>query len=117
MKEIWKEIDGYDGRYAVSTWGRVKSIRGILQPYKNHKGYLKVGLMKNGKSEKHRVHRLVAKAFIPNPHNLPEVNHIDGNKQNNSISNLEWVTGKENMEHSKLLTEQLIQELAKGALE
>ena len=103
MKEIWRNIDGYDGRYAVSTWGRVRGISGILKPYTTSKGYLKVGLMKNGKSEKHRIHRLVANAFLPNPHKLPEVNHIDGNKKNNSISNLEWVSGKENIAHSKIL--------------
>lgn len=89
--EIWREIEGYDGRYAVSTWGRVKSVNGILKPYENKKGYLKIGLSRNGKCEKHRVHRLVAKAFIPNPEGLPQVNHIDGNKQNNSVTNLEWV--------------------------
>ena len=71
MKEIWKDIKGYDGRYAVSSWGRVKGIHGILKPYTNHKGYLKVGLMKDGKSEKHRVSRLVAQAFLPNPNNHP----------------------------------------------
>lgn len=99
MQEIWKDIDGYDGKYMVSTWGRIKSANGIMKPYKNHKGYLKIGLSKNGKSEKHRVNRLVAKAFIPNPYNLPEVNHIDGNKENNSFSNLEWVTGEQNRIH------------------
>lgn len=101
MAEIWKDIDGYDGRYAISTWGRVKSIHGILKPYENHKGYLKIGLQKDGASHKHRVHRLVAQAFIPNPDNLPEVNHIDGNKQNNSVTNLEWVDGKTNREHGE----------------
>jgi hypothetical protein len=95
--EMWKDISGYEGKYQVSTWGRVRSINGILKPYVNSKGYEKVGLMKNGKSNKHRVSRLVAEAFIPNPYNLPQVDHIDGNKRNNSITNLEWVTGNENI--------------------
>lgn len=97
--EIWKDIEGFEGRYAVSSWGRVKGLHGILTPYENHKGYLKVGLLRNGKRVKRRVHRLVAQAFIPNPENKPEINHIDGNKKNNSFSNLEWVTGEENREH------------------
>ena len=70
-----------------------------MKPYKNHKGYLKVGLMKDGVYRKYRVHRLVAEAFIPNPNGCPEVNHIDGNKANNSFSNLEWVTSIQNQEH------------------
>lgn len=103
LKEVWKNIDGYDGKYAVSSWGRVKGEHGILKPYENHKGYLKVGLLKDGKSNKYRVNRLVAEAFIPNPYSLPEVNHIDGNKQNNSFSNLEWVTGEQNRAHDKVM--------------
>lgn len=103
MKEIWRDIEGYDGRYAVSTWGRVKGVHGIMKPYENHKGYLKIGLFKDGKNNKHRVSRLVAKAFIPNPYNLPEVNHIDGNKQNNSFTNLEWVSGEQNRAHEMLM--------------
>lgn len=108
MQEIWKEIDGFDGKYLVSSWGRVKSARGILKPYKNHKGYLKIGLSKENKCQKYRVSRLVANAFIPNPYNLPEVNHIDGNKENNSFSNLEWVTGEQNRIHEKLMTTMLL---------
>lgn len=103
MKEIWKEIEGYDGKYLISSWGRVKGPKGIMTPYENHKGYLKIGLQKNGKCNKHRISRLVAEAFIPNPYNLPEVNHIDGNKQNNSFSNLEWVTGEQNRAHDKIM--------------
>lgn len=110
MREIWKEIEGYDGKYYISSWGRVKGPKGILTPYLNYKGYEKVGLSKNGKCEKHRVHRLVADAFIPNPYNLPEVNHIDGNKRNNSFSNLEWVTGEENRNHDKIMEAFLIGE-------
>ena len=106
MKEIWANIEGYGGKYKVSTWGRVRSISTstakILKPYKNHKGYFKVGLMKDGRSNKHRVNRLVAQAFIPNWGNLPEVNHKDGNKANNSVTNLEWVSGRENRLYDRL---------------
>lgn len=103
--EIWKNIDGYDGKYQVSTWGRVRNAETgkILTPYKNEKGYLKVGLQKNGKSNKHRVNRLVAKAFVMNPYNLPQVNHKDGNKENNSYTNLEWTTNEINQKHSRLM--------------
>ena len=89
--EIWKDIEGFEGLYQISSWGRVRSIRGIIKPYQNKKGYYKVGLHKNGKGHKKRVNRLVALAFIPNPHNLPQVDHIDGNKHNNSVTNLRWV--------------------------
>lgn len=103
MLEIWRDIDGYEGKYQVSTWGRVRGTSGILKPYENHKGYLKVGLQKNGKSNKHRVHRLVAEAFLENPKKLPMVNHIDGNKQNNSVTNLEWTTDEENKKKAFML--------------
>lgn len=114
MKELWKDIDGYDGRYAVSTWGRVKGVHGIMKPYTNSKGYLKIGLMKDGVSQKHRVHRLVAQAFIPNPFDLPEVNHIDGNKQNNSITNLEWIDGDGNRAHSRNYADFILMRIERG---
>ena len=100
--EIWKDIEGFEN-YQVSSWGRVRSDNGIIKPYRNGKGYLKVGLMKNGKSNKKRVNRLVAMAFIENPNNYPFVDHIDGNKENNSITNLRWVTDKQNKEHAAKL--------------
>jgi len=105
MLEIWKDIEGFDEKYGyqISSWGRVRSVNGILKPYENFKGYLKVGLMKDGKCCKKRVNRLVAQAFIPNPYNLPQVNHIDGNKQNNSFTNLEWVTNEQNAHHRKMM--------------
>lgn len=109
MKEIWKEIDGYDGKYFISSWGRVRGPRGIMTPYLNHKGYEKIGLYKDGKKEKHRINRLVAEAFIPNPYGLPEVNHIDGNKQNNSFTNLEWVTGEQNRAHDRIMETYLME--------
>ena len=102
MQEIWKDIEGFEG-YQVSTWGNVRGKRGILKPYENDKGYLKVGLTVDGKSHKKRINRLVAQAFIPTPYNLPQVNHKDGNKKNNSITNLEWTTNEINHKHARLL--------------
>ena len=102
--EVWKDIDGFDG-YQISTWGNVRNARGqILKPYENSKGYLKVGLSVGKRTtDKHRVNRLVAKAFIENPYNFPQVNHKDGNKENNSVTNLEWTTDEINRKHASLL--------------
>ncbi len=103
MMEIWVPIKDFED-YEISSWGRVRNKSGsILLPYKNHKGYLKIGLYKDGKSHKKRIHRLVAETFIANPNYLPEVNHKDGNKENNSFTNLEWVTGEENRIHAKIM--------------
>jgi len=92
--EVWKDVVGYEGLYQVSDQGRVKSLNywteRILHQTLNKSGYLHVPLCKDGKPKCCRVHRLVAMAFIPNPLNLPEVNHIDENKQNNRADNLEW---------------------------
>lgn len=106
--EIWRDIEGFEGKYQVSSWGRIRSMvygqYQILKPYRNEKGYLKIGLSDgNGKSCKYRVNRLVARAFIPNPYNLPQVNHKDGNKENNSYTNLEWTTNLINQKHSRLM--------------
>lgn len=93
MKEIWKDIKGYEGLYHISNLGRVKNANGlILSSANNGKGYCIVSLYRNGKQKTHRIHRLVAIAFIPNPNNLPEVNHKDEKKENNEVSNLEWCT-------------------------
>ena len=93
-KEYWKPVVGYEGHYQVSNFGRVKSIKFgkeiILKPRKDKCGYYSVVLYKNGIVKKYYVHRLVAEAFIPNPNNLPCVNHKDENKLNNSVDNLEW---------------------------
>lgn len=115
MKEIWRDIDGFEGMYQISNYGRVRSIlrtviskNGIVKHLKSvilnpgcyTSGYLFVALCKNGKVYQHSIHRLVANAFIPNPEHKPEVNHIDLNKKNNSVINLEWVTGTENQLHT-----------------
>ena len=106
MVEQWRPIDGYEGYYLVSSMGRV-----IALPNSHHKapllmklkpercGYLKIGLSMNNKQKFLLVHRLVAKAFIPNPNDYPFINHIDENKKNNCVENLEWCTAKMNVNH------------------
>lgn len=100
MNEIWKAIEGYDGAYEVSNTGKVRSLRfgkcKLLKPMVNagkYNGYSTVTLYNTGKRiAKVKVHRLVAEAFIPNPDNLPIINHKDENRMNNSADNLEWCT-------------------------
>lgn len=98
---MWKDIEGYEGLYQVSTLGRVKNSRTgrVLKVGKIGNGYLIVNLYKDGKRTNYKVHRLVAQAFIPNPQNKPQVNHIDEDKENNYVENLEWSTAKENNNH------------------
>ena len=105
LEEIWKDIEGYTGLYQVSSWGRVKNSRTgrVLKAGKTKKGYLQLCLCKNGIRKFYSVHRLVAQAFIPNPQNKPEVNHIDEDKENNYFENLEWVTRSENMNHGTVI--------------
>lgn len=102
-KEIWKDIEGYNnlykGLYQVSNMGRVRRMK-ILKPHFNSSGYYIVSLVNNKKAKTCRIHRLVARAFIPNPENKPEVNHISGMKTDNTVDNLEWCTGKENSLHA-----------------
>lgn len=100
--EIWKDIEGFEG-HQVSNFGRIKSLNyrrtgeeRILKPGKNRGGYLFVILCKNGKQKLFLVHCLVAKAFIPNPNNWTQINHLDENKENNCVDNLEWCTAKYN---------------------
>lgn len=113
--EIWKDIIGYEGLYQVSNLGNVKSLKKksinrhgwirilpeliMIQKISNN-GYKRVGLVKNGHQKQISVHRLVTIAFIENKNNKPCVNHKDGNKLNNNVDNLEWVTISENSLHS-----------------
>jgi hypothetical protein len=102
-EELWKPVLGYVGRYEVSTLGRVRSLlRGgrILKPRAQEEDYCFVALYNDGIRADVRVHRIVALAFIPNPENKPEVNHDDGDRQNNAISNLFWATSLENNQHA-----------------
>lgn len=97
MQEIWKDIEDYKGIYQVSDLGNIRKIDGyIIKPWIT-RGYCYVGLSKKGNLKKYRVHRLVAEAFIPNPNNLPIINHKDENKINNCVNNLEWCTQYENV--------------------
>lgn len=108
MIEIFKDIEGYKGLYQVSNLGNVKSLGNgnsnnskekILKPTKDKKGYLTVDLYKDGKRKIYKVHRLVAKVFIENPNNLPQVNHKDEDKTNNAVENLEFCDAKYNINY------------------
>lgn len=110
QEEIWKDIKGYEGSYQVSNLGRVKSISRVIKTKNNYRhitgrilkfnknkwGYTLVYII----SKNYAVHRLVASAFIPNPNNLPQVNHIDGDKDNNCVNNLEWCTASFNLKEA-----------------
>lgn len=102
---LWRPVKGYEGLYEISNTGEVKSIYynkkpKILKKSMTTTGYYKVGLWKNKRKKSLRVHKLVAKAFIPNPENKPNINHIDGNPLNNHRGNLEWCTQQENVIHA-----------------
>lgn len=118
MKEIWKDIEGYIGLYQISNYGRIKSLsrvrkgnkgapvivpEKILKQSKTKDGYLHASLNKNGNNKKNKVHRLVSKAFIPNPENKPCIDHINGDKTDNRVENLRWCTHKENMNNPLVL--------------
>lgn len=113
MNEIWKPIANYENYY-VSSLGNVKSTKNfhgqperILKPGKSNKGYLLVALSKNGKEKVFNIHRLVALAFVPNPHNYEQVNHINENKTDNRAENLEWCTAKINVNHGTRTARQI----------
>ena len=116
--EIWRDIKGYEGLYQVSNLGRVKSLERYVKGKDGLRlvkeiimsisvcrtnGYFKVILHKDGKQKRYQVHRLVAEAFIPNPDNLPIVNHKDENKINNCVWNLEWCTYSYNLTYGNRL--------------
>lgn len=114
MEEIWKDVPGFEGLYQVSNTGKVKSIatkvnhrygsRKRAEKLKslatNENGYATVNLYKENKLKVFKVHRLVAQCFIPNPYSKKTVNHIDANKLNNNLPNLEWATHSENLLHA-----------------
>lgn len=117
-EEVWKDIPGYEGYYQASTLGRIRSVdriyfnQGIKRMYKKkgvmrkaqkniHRyGYYELILKKGNSAIRHKLHRLIAMTFIPNPNNYPQVNHIDGNKANNTVENLEWCTANYNINHA-----------------
>lgn len=100
--ETWRDVPGYEGLYRVSNLGAIYSVRykRFRKSSMDRYGYAVVGLNKDGGQRQFLIHRLVASAFIPNPCNFPEVNHIDGNKQNNRVDNLEWCDHYANMIHA-----------------
>lgn len=112
--EKWVHVQGYEGLYEISSYGRVRSLdhdtvhRGfkmykkgrVLSVRRDGGGYHQYRLYKNGTSSYPKAHRMVAIAFLPNPDNMPEINHKDGDKDNNCVCNLEWVTGQRNVEHA-----------------
>lgn len=116
MEEIWKDVVGFDGFYEVSNTGRVRSVdriiksskrshfklKGKIVGNKNNAGYMVVTISKELLSEERLIHRIVAEAFIPNPNNLPQVNHINGDKKDNRVENLEWVSNRENTCHARV---------------
>lgn len=136
-KEIWKDIEGYEGLYQVSNLGRVKSLpkllknrwgeykskEKIMKPIVSQKGYYNVSLRKDKNKKYCAIHRLVAQAFISNPLNLPQVNHKDEDKTNNCVGNLEWCTnyynenyGTKNARRAEKLCKKVIQYTKEGNL-
>ena len=102
--EIWRDIEGFEGHYQISNYGRVKSFKNgeviIRKPHVDKDGYLQICFCDKSNHKWFKVHRLVAIAFIPNPENKETINHIDGCKMNNFVENLEWATRTENNQHA-----------------
>lgn len=102
MIEKWEEIPNYENKYWISNYGRIKNKTKIMKPMVATNGYLVACLWKNNKQSKILIHRLVAKIFIENPNNYEEVNHIDENKENNNVNNLQWCSHKYNMNYGNI---------------
>lgn len=115
LKKEWKEIKGYEGRYIISNYGEIISLpryknnnsklqyvepKEICRYINKHNGYVYVQLWNNSTYKNIRLHKLVAENFIDNKENKPQINHIDGNKENNRVDNLEWCTASENIKHA-----------------
>ena len=96
-----KDIKGYEGLYAATSCGKIYSYRAkkFLKPRKDRGGYLLENLYKDSKMKTYTIHRLITETFLPNPDNLPEVNHIDEDKTNNALSNLQWISHKDNINY------------------
>lgn len=128
MEETWKSVVGYEGLYEVSNLGNVRSVdrtlnckdgkikhrKGHLLSPKTDEGYFRVSLSKDGVKKLYKVHRLVAMAFIPNPDNLPVVNHKDEDKKNNKVENLEWCTVQYNSTYGSSVEKNLKTRVEKG---
>ena len=107
MEEYWKDIAGFEGKYQISSLGRIKSYLvdnsgRIMRPMVCTNGYLRIDLRKNGRYYKYLIHRLVAEAFLPNPNNFEYVNHKDETRDNNCVNNLEWCTKKYNLNYGTI---------------
>lgn len=115
--EIFKDIEGFEGVYQISNLGTVKNIKRnkIKKNEIDIDGYVRVGLSKNGKQNHYKIHRLVAQAFLPNPKNLPQVNHKDENKTNNNVTNLEWCTNEYNHNYGTI-NQRIAEKLSKPVM-
>lgn len=101
---MWKDIEGTDGKIQVNEYGEIRSLltgkEQILKQQEDNKGYMRVSATYKRNRVRIKTHRAVAKAFVENPFNYPQVNHIDGNKKNNQADNLEWCTNSQNCQHA-----------------